>query len=100
MNAQRQKVMRKAGKGPAPIAPLPVVHTHSGTMDQRDRSLTVMIPRAKYRPVPVQPTNTLLTMSTFGPEQKLINYLTPDGTNTPEKHVSKHFIINYTVKLK
>lgn len=36
--------------------------------DQRDRSLTVMIPRAKYRPVP--PTSPLLAMSTFGAEQK------------------------------
>lgn len=59
-----------------------------GNVEQRDRSLTVMIPRAKYRPVPVQPTSTLLTMSTFGPEQKLINYLTGDGTHTPDKHVS------------
>ncbi|PSN41716.1 hypothetical protein C0J52_07786 [Blattella germanica] len=36
--------------------------------DQRDRSLTVMIPRAKYRPIP--PTSPLLAMSTFGVEQK------------------------------
>lgn len=36
--------------------------------DQRDRSLTVMIPRAKYRPIP--PTSPLLAMSTFGAEQK------------------------------
>ena len=36
--------------------------------EQRDRSLTVMIPRAKYRPIP--PTSPLLAMSTFGAEQK------------------------------
>ncbi|XP_063229943.1 uncharacterized protein LOC134535040 isoform X2 [Bacillus rossius redtenbacheri] len=50
--------------------------------DQRDRSLTVMIPRAKYRPVP-----PMLTMSTFGApekraiahEQKLISYLESGG---------------------
>lgn len=39
-----------------------------GFPEQRDRSLTVMIPRAKYRPVP--PTSPLLTMSTFGAEEK------------------------------
>lgn len=50
--------------------------------DQRDRSLTVMIPRAKYRPIP--PTSPLLAMSTFGAaqkraiaqeQQKLLSYL-------------------------
>uniref|UniRef100_A0A1B6D0I9 EGF-like domain-containing protein n=2 Tax=Clastoptera arizonana TaxID=38151 RepID=A0A1B6D0I9_9HEMI len=87
INTQRQKVMRKSNKPPAPSTPTIITH---GTVDQRDRSLTVMIPRAKYRPAPVQPTSTLLTMSTFGPEQKLINYLTGDGTNTPEKHGSRN----------
>ncbi|XP_054280807.1 uncharacterized protein LOC128998618 isoform X1 [Macrosteles quadrilineatus] len=90
MSAQRQKVLRKA-KGPAPAplhVPMPV-----GSMEQRDRSLTVMIPRAKYRPAPSQPSNTLLTMSTFGPsEQKLLNYLSPDtpGRNTPDKQGSRN----------
>ncbi|XP_024082315.1 mucin-17 isoform X2 [Cimex lectularius] len=61
---QRPRPCRKQSKAPSP--PL----SFHGTMEQRDRSLTVMIPRAKYRPVPVQP------MSTFGPEQKLLKYLT------------------------
>lgn len=82
MSTQRPKVLRKAAnKGPAPL-PVP-----SGTLE-RDRSLTVMIPRAKYRPAPSQPTHTLLTMSTFGPEQKLLNYLNPEGRSTPEKQVT------------
>lgn len=76
--------MRKAaGKGLPPLH----VPLNTGTMEQRDRSLTVMIPRAKYRPAPAQPSNTLLTMSTFGPEQKLLNYLTPEGRSTPDKQV-------------
>uniref|UniRef100_A0A0A9Z5Z8 63 kDa sperm flagellar membrane protein n=1 Tax=Lygus hesperus TaxID=30085 RepID=A0A0A9Z5Z8_LYGHE len=66
--ARPQKPCRKMSKAPSP--PL----SYHGTMEQRDRSLTVMIPRAKYRPVPAPGSN--LTMSTFGPEQKLLKYLT------------------------
>lgn len=44
---------------------------------EKDRSLTVMIPRAKYRPV--QSTSVLSTFAPAGvagsPEQRLINYL-------------------------
>lgn len=54
--------------------------TRSG-LDQRDRSLTVMIPRAKYRPTPQQ-APSILTMSTFGPEQKAMSYLDPRQTPT------------------
>ncbi|XP_050541141.1 mucin-17 [Daktulosphaira vitifoliae] len=43
-------------------------------INQRDRSLTVMIPRAKYR-APPQQSPSVLTMSTFGPEQKTMSYL-------------------------
>lgn len=69
-------------------------HDGGGTVqsvEQRDRSLTVLIPRAKFRPVPV-PLNSscsLLTMSTFGPEQKIINYPShTDESYIPEKKVS------------
>ncbi|KYN11160.1 63 kDa sperm flagellar membrane protein [Trachymyrmex cornetzi] len=52
--------------------------------DQRDRSLTVMIPRAKYRSAPQSPQNYNKTvMSTFAAEEhKLINYL-DNGTSSP-----------------
>ncbi|XP_011695985.1 PREDICTED: uncharacterized protein LOC105454797 isoform X2 [Wasmannia auropunctata] len=52
--------------------------------DQRDRSLTVMIPRAKYRSAPQSPQNYNKTvMSTFAAEEhKLINYL-DNGVNSP-----------------
>ncbi|KAK2575971.1 hypothetical protein KPH14_007332 [Odynerus spinipes] len=55
----------------------PVATTSEITNDeQRDRSLTVMIPRAKYRSVPQSPQNYKTTMSTFvTDEHKLINYL-------------------------
>lgn len=45
--------------------------------EQRDRSLTVMIPRAKYRSAPQSPQNYNKTvMSTFAAEEhKLISYL-------------------------
>ncbi|KAG7213566.1 hypothetical protein KM043_002821 [Ampulex compressa] len=44
--------------------------------EQRDRSLTVMIPRAKYRSAPQSPQNYKSNMSTFAAEEhKLINYL-------------------------
>lgn len=56
------------------------VGTPAGTMEQRDRSLTVMIPRAKYRAAPACPAAPL---STFTGEQddakqrelKLLAYL-------------------------
>lgn len=63
------KASRKAYKAPSPP-------DSRGDSLERDRSLTVMIPRAKYRPAPPP----LLTMSTFTPQQKLINYL-----NQPDK---------------
>lgn len=51
--------------------------------DQRDRSLTVMIPRAKYRSAPQSPQNYKVGMSTFATEEhKLINYL-DNGANCP-----------------
>lgn len=46
--------------------------------EQRDRSLTVMIPRAKYRSSPqsIQPTHKHAIKSTFSVEEhKLIDYL-------------------------
>lgn len=51
--------------------------------DQRDRSLTVMIPRAKYRSAPQSPQNYKGGMSTFATEEhKLINYL-DNGPGAP-----------------
>ncbi|KAL0110083.1 hypothetical protein PUN28_013609 [Cardiocondyla obscurior] len=52
--------------------------------EQRDRSLTVMIPRAKYRSAPQSPQNYNKTvLSTFAAEEhKLINYL-DNGTSSP-----------------
>jgi type IV secretory pathway VirB10-like protein len=55
----------------------------SMTMDQRDRSLTVMIPRARYHPAPATSANGLNNMETFdhesllslATEAKLLNYL-------------------------
>lgn len=65
----------------------PSPSSHGGStmrsgLEQRDRSLTVMIPRAKYRPTPQQ-ASSILTMSTFGPEQKSMSYL--DSRQTPTK---------------
>lgn len=65
----------------------PSPSSHGGSMmrgglEQRDRSLTVMIPRAKYRSAPQQ-APSILTMSTFGPEQKAMSYL--DSRQTPTK---------------
>ncbi|XP_076766684.1 uncharacterized protein LOC143433282 [Xylocopa sonorina] len=49
--------------------------------EQRDRSLTVMIPRAKYRSAPQSPQNYKSGMSTFSTEEhKLLNYL-DNGTH-------------------
>nr|KAF7404316.1 hypothetical protein H0235_015010 [Vespula pensylvanica] len=51
--------------------------------EQRDRSLTVMIPRAKYRSAPQSPQNYKTTLSTFvTDEHKLINYL-DNGSHHP-----------------
>ncbi|XP_011879082.1 PREDICTED: uncharacterized protein LOC105568221 [Vollenhovia emeryi] len=60
---------RKATMVPAAAIPI--------NDEQRDRSLTVMIPRAKYRSAPQSPQNYNKTvMSTFAAEEhKLINYL-------------------------
>ncbi|XP_050423117.1 mucin-3A isoform X2 [Adelges cooleyi] len=68
-------------------AKTPSPSSHGGStmrsgLDQRDRSLTVMIPRAKYRAAPQQ-SPSVLTMSTFGPEQKEMTYL--DSRQTPIK---------------
>lgn len=66
----------------------PSPSSHGGStmrsgLEQRDRSLTVMIPRAKYRPAPQQAPPSILTMSTFGPEQKAMSYM--DSRQTPTK---------------
>uniref|UniRef100_A0A8D8WRQ5 63 kDa sperm flagellar membrane protein n=1 Tax=Cacopsylla melanoneura TaxID=428564 RepID=A0A8D8WRQ5_9HEMI len=89
---QRQVKMmaRKGYRAPAaPSSGAPGSRTSTFRSEQRDRSLTVMIPRVKYRaPPPLQlspPTPTsLVTMSTFGPEQKLLNYLTVERALTPD----------------
>lgn len=78
----------------------PSPSSHGGStmrsgLEQRDRSLTVMIPRAKYRPTPQQ-APSILTMSTFGPEQKSMSYM--DSRQTPTKVNKK--VINYASYLK
>ncbi|KAL2719458.1 mucin-17 [Vespula squamosa] len=62
----------------------PIVAASEMTNDeQRDRSLTVMIPRAKYRSAPQSPQNYKTTLSTFvTDEHKLINYL-DNGSHHP-----------------
>lgn len=68
---------------------LDTVASEGGYVTEQDRSLTVMIPRAKYRPV--QASTSVLSMSTFSPgataaaaaagtstvpsEHKLLSYL-------------------------
>lgn len=68
--------------------PSPSVHEGGGVLrgglEQRDRSLTVMIPRAKYRPTSQQ-APSVLTMSTFGPEQKVLSYNNAESRQTPTK---------------
>lgn len=75
----------------------PSPSSHGGStmrsgLEQRDRSLTVMIPRAKYRPAPQQTPPSILTMSTFGPEQKAMSY-NMDSRQTPTKVTSYKFAI-------
>ncbi|KYN04782.1 Protein kinase C-binding protein NELL2 [Cyphomyrmex costatus] len=76
ISAKPRHPPRKATMVPATAIPV--------NDDQRDRSLTVMIPRAKYRSVPQSPQNYNKTvMSTFAAEEhKLINYL-DNGTSSP-----------------
>jgi len=74
----------------------PSPSSHGGStmrsgLEQRDRSLTVMIPRAKYRPAPQQAPPSILTMSTFGPEQKAMSYM--DSRQTPTKVIRYRFAI-------
>ncbi|XP_017758552.1 PREDICTED: LOW QUALITY PROTEIN: mucin-16 [Eufriesea mexicana] len=57
--------------------------------EQRDRSLTVMIPRAKYRSAPQSPQNYKSGMSTFSTEEhKLLNYLESGTHNTGNRKQS------------
>ncbi|XP_076390134.1 uncharacterized protein LOC100879114 isoform X2 [Megachile rotundata] len=57
--------------------------------EQRDRSLTVMIPRAKYRSAPQSPQNYKSGMSTFSTEEhKLLNYLDSGTHNTGNRKQS------------
>ncbi|XP_011634416.1 uncharacterized protein LOC105425375 isoform X2 [Pogonomyrmex barbatus] len=76
ISAKPRHPSRKATMVPAATIPV--------NDDQRDRSLTVMIPRAKYRSAPQSPQNYNKTvMSTFATEEhKLINYL-DNGTSSP-----------------
>nr|CAD7393626.1 unnamed protein product [Timema cristinae] len=74
-----------APRRPSALKKVVTTDTLQSYNEQRDRSLTVMIPRAKYRPV--APMSPVLTMSTFGApekraiahEQKLISYLESGG---------------------
>lgn len=57
--------------------------------EQRDRSLTVMIPRAKYRSAPQSPQNYKSGLSTFSTEEhKLLNYLENGMHNTGNRKQS------------
>ncbi|XP_026673632.1 mucin-17 [Ceratina calcarata] len=57
--------------------------------EQRDRSLTVMIPRAKFRSAPQSPQNYKSGMSTFSTEEhKLLNYLDSGTHNTGNRKQS------------
>lgn len=68
--------------------------------DQKDRSLTVMIPRAKYHPAP--PTSPHLNLTTFDKrkvsassnETKLLSYL--DAGPSPNKQEKPRKISNVT----
>lgn len=69
------------------------------TMDQRDRSLTVMIPRAKYHPshkelmdLEIQGYKSKSSSSNSVNQSKLINYLdaSPQTSQTKTKKVSLH----------
>lgn len=68
-------------------------------MDQRDRSLTVMIPRAKYHPshkelmdLEIQGYKSKSSSSNSVNQSKLINYLdaSPQTSQTKTKKVSLH----------
>ncbi|XP_050309417.1 uncharacterized protein LOC126745565 [Anthonomus grandis grandis] len=79
-----------------------VEHTEQGIIfpDQKDRSLTVMIPRAKYHPAP--PTSPLLNYTTFdarkpsvpaiNTEAKLLSYL--DAGPSPSRSEPKRKFSN------
>ncbi|XP_076544670.1 uncharacterized protein LOC117601274 isoform X1 [Osmia lignaria lignaria] len=72
---------RKATMVPATAVPV--------SDEQRDRSLTVMIPRAKYRSAPQSPQNYKSGMSTFSTEEhKLLNYLDSGTHNTGNRKQS------------
>jgi hypothetical protein len=65
------------------------------TMEQRDRSLTVMIPRARYHPSPTS-NNALNNMETFdhaslcslATEAKLLNYLDASPPATKVEYIA------------
>uniref|UniRef100_A0A2H8TQY6 Sperm flagellar membrane protein n=1 Tax=Melanaphis sacchari TaxID=742174 RepID=A0A2H8TQY6_9HEMI len=83
VNMQRQTHAHVHSQMKAPSPSSLGGSTMRSGLEQRDRSLTVMIPRAKYRPASQQPPPSVLTMSTFGPEQKAMSYL--DSRQTPTK---------------
>lgn len=70
------------------------------SMDQRDRSLTVMIPRAKYHPQQLKQGNLIdiegyksKSSSTASVNQsKLINYLDASPSSSKSKNVSLDFV--------
>ncbi|XP_023288060.1 uncharacterized protein LOC105697488 [Orussus abietinus] len=74
-----------------PSAPTPIPMND----EQRDRSLTVMIPRAKYRSAPQSPQNYKPVMSTFAAdEHKLISYL-ESGSHPRNRRASVASIKDY-----
>lgn len=78
-----RKISAKPRQPPRKATMIPATAAIPMNDDQRDRSLTVMIPRAKYRSAPQSPQNYKAGMSTFATEEhKLINYL-DNGANCP-----------------
>ncbi|VVC43621.1 EGF-like, conserved site,EGF-like calcium-binding domain,SEA domain,EGF-like calcium-binding [Cinara cedri] len=84
INMQRQTHAHVHSQMKTPSPSLHEGSTMRSGLEQRDRSLTVMIPRAKYRPTPQQ-APSILTMSTFGPEQKVLSYNNMESRQTPTK---------------
>lgn len=84
MNIQRQTHAHVHSQMKTPSPSIHEGSTMRSGLEQRDRSLSVMIPRAKYRPSSQQ-APSILTMSTFGPEQKLLSYNNMESRQTPTK---------------
>ncbi|XP_015431646.1 PREDICTED: uncharacterized protein LOC107187952 [Dufourea novaeangliae] len=83
MPPSKRPVRKMSGKPRQPPRKATMVSASVPVNDeQRDRSLTVMIPRAKYRSAPQSPQHYKSGMSTFSTEEhKLLSYL-DNGTHS------------------